>query len=182
LPNYLRDSVGRMVRHLTRQDFADDYADRPAVDDRDPVTLVPDAVAAVLDMAETWLGWDGRPVYADGNAWTPHKALRRVGDHLLDHLTEIECRLAGRPTLPDQWHGRMVTLDADFARFTEIDLDEASSRLSRLAACYQARLGELGAAQLDVRPADDVWTVREIVHHVGGVVYYASTIGRLPAD
>jgi hypothetical protein len=170
-----------MVRHLTRQQFADDYAERPEVDGRETATIIPAAVTDVLDVAETWLGWDGRPVYADGNAWTPHKALRRVGDHLLDHLAEIECRLAGQPTLPDQWHGRMVTLDADFARFTEIDLDEATSRLTRLAACYQARLSGLDAAQLDARPADEVWTLREVVHHVSGVTYYATAIGRLTA-
>jgi hypothetical protein len=169
-----------MVRHLNLQQFAADYTERPAVDGCEPGTLVPGAVAEVLDIAETWLGWNGHPVYADGNAWTPHKALRRVGDHLLDHLAEIECRLAGRPTLPDQWHGRMVTLDADFARFTEIDLDEATSRLSRLAACYQARLGSLEAGDLDARPAEDVWTIREVVHHVSGVTtYYAKAVGRL---
>jgi hypothetical protein len=182
MPNYLCDSVGRMVRHLNRQDLAEDYAERPAVDDREPATLVPAAVAQILDVADSWLGWDGRPVYADGNAWTPHKALRRVGDHLLDHLTEIECRLAGRPTIPDQWHGRMVTLDSDFARFTEVDLDEATSRLTRLAACYQARVGGLDPAQLDARPADEVWTIREVVHHVCGVIYYADTVGRLGKD
>jgi hypothetical protein len=71
-------------------------------------------------------------VYRDGNAWTPHKALRRAADHLLDHLAEVECRLAGLPPVPDRWHGWTVTTDADFARFTEVDLDEATSRLTRL--------------------------------------------------
>jgi hypothetical protein len=167
-----------MVRRLTLQRYATDYAERPAVDGREPATIVPAAIADVLDVAETWFGWDGRPVCADGNAWTPHKALRRVGDHLIDHLAEIECRLAGLPGLPDQWHGRMVTLDCDFARFTEVDLDEATSRLARLAACYQARLAGLTAAQLDARPADDVWTIREIAHHVDGVRYYAAAVGQ----
>jgi hypothetical protein len=109
---------------------------------------------------------------------TPHWALRRVGDHLVDHLAEIECRLAGLPGLTDQWHGRMVTLDCEFARFTEVDLDEATSRLTRLAACYEARLAGLEATQLDARPADDVWTIREVAHHVGGVRYYAKAVGR----
>ncbi|MHB1592803.1 MAG: hypothetical protein ACYCO9_00340 [Streptosporangiaceae bacterium] len=68
----------------------------------------------------------------------------------------------------------MVTSDADFARFTEVDLDEATSRLTRLAACYQARLSGLGAGALDDRPANDTWTIREVVHHVSHVVYYRS--------
>src|SRR5579875_1414559 len=158
-----------MVRHLTAAALADDYAERPDVDDRDPAGLIPAAVAEVLGVAETWLGWDGRPVLRDGNAWTPHKALRRVTDHLIDHLTEIECRLAGQPTLPDQWHGRMVTTGADCATFTEIDLDEATSRLTRLAACYRARLSGLDAATMDHRPAEGTWTIREVVHHVSNV-------------
>ena len=168
-----------MVRHLTVAQFASDYAALPAVDDRDVTDLIPVAVAEVLDVAETWLGWDGRPVPRDGNAWTPHKALRRVADHLLDHLTEIECRLAGQPAPADRWHGRMITTDADTASFTEVDLDEATSRLTRLAACYQARLSSLDAATLDSRPAETTWTIREVVHHVSHVTAYAEMLGRL---
>jgi hypothetical protein len=168
-----------MVRHLTASQFRADYEERPEVDDRDLAAIIPAAVAEVLDVAETWLGWNGSAVYAEGNAWTPHKALRRVADHLLDHLAEIECRLAGQPTRPDEWHGRMVTTDADFARFTEIDLDEATSRLTRLAACYQARLGGLDRDALDARPDEGTWTIREVVHHVGHVTAYAEMLGRL---
>ena len=73
----------------------------------------------------------------------------------------------------------MVTTEADFARFTEIDLDEATSRLTRLAACYQARLGELAPEMLDARPDEDTWTIREVVHHVSNVTGYADLIGRL---
>jgi hypothetical protein len=159
-----------MVRRLTLQPGD---GTTPDTDDRDPAELIPAAVVEVLTIAESWLSWDSRPVYFDGNAWTPHKALRRVGDHLLDHLAELECRLAGLPTLPDLWHGRMATMDADFARFTEIDLDETTSRLTRLAACYRARLSTLDSAQLDARPDPDGWTLREVVHHVANVTYYA---------
>src|SRR2546423_13507901 len=112
----------------------------------DVVALIPAAVDEVLATAQGWLGWDGRPVYRDGNAWTPHKAMRRVTDHLLDHLAEIECRFAGLAPVPDGWHGRAVTTDADFARFTEVDLDEATSRLTRPAARSRARYGGLAAA------------------------------------
>ena len=168
-----------MVRHLTRSQLADDYEARPDIGDGDVTGLIPGAVREILDVAETWLGWDGAPVRREGNVWTPHKALRRVADHLLDHLAEIEGRLAGLPTLPDAWHGRMVTTDADFARFTEIDLDEATSRLLRLAACYQALLAGRAAADLDTRPDEGTWTLREVVHHVSGVTAYADMMGRL---
>ena len=134
------------------------------------------AVAEVLTIAAGWLGWDGRPVLHDGNAWTPHKAMRRVTDHLLDHLAEIECRLAGLPTVPDEWHGRRVTTDADFARFTEADLDEATSRLTRLAVSYRARLRDVDAAALDAVDGD-AWSLRQVVEHVAGITYYAKAMG-----
>ena len=165
--------------HITVRPFPADQEARPEVDDRDLAAIVPAAVAEVLDVAETWLGWNGNAVHAEGNAWTPHKALRRVADHLLDHLAEIECRRAGQPTKPDEWHGRMVTTDADFARFTEIDLDEATSRLTRLGACYQARVGGLDRETLDARPDEHTWTIREVVHHVSNVTAYAHAMGRL---
>lgn len=151
--------------------------DVPETDQRDVTELIPAAVGEVLGCAETWLAWDGRPVAADGNVWTPHKALRRVTDHLIDHLAEIECRLAGLPSMPDRWHGRMLTLDADFARFTEADLDEATSRLVRLGRCYRSRLTGLPADVLDRR--SDAWTLRQVVHHVSNVTYYADCVGRL---
>lgn len=160
-----------MVRHLTLDRY--DYDTPPETDQRDPTTLVDDAVAEVLARAEQWLGWDGRPVFQAGNAWTPHKVLRRVTDHLLDHLAEMECRLAGQPTIPDRWHGRMATTDADFARFTEIDLDEATSRLTRLAACYRARLSTLDETMLDAVPEDGGWTLRQVLHHVSHVAEYS---------
>jgi hypothetical protein len=168
-----------MVRRHTLDTFADAYAAPPSTDDRDVTELIPQAVSEVLEIAESWLGWDGRPVLRDGNAWTPHKALRRVADHLLDHLAEIDCRLAGLPTVPDRWHGRMATLGVDFARFTEIDLDEATSRLHRLAACYRARLAALDPQMLDARGEEAQWTLREVVHHVSGVTYYARAFGML---
>jgi hypothetical protein len=103
--------------------------------------------------------------------------IRRVADHLLDHPAEVECRLAGRPGPPDHRHGRMVTTDADLAWFTEIDLDEATGRLVRLGACYEARLGGPDPALLDDRPDEATWTLREVVHHVAGVTYYARAMG-----
>ena len=171
-----------MVTHLTVHQFDESDDERPEVDERDVAALIPASVTEVLDAAATWLGWDGRPVYRDGNAWTPHKALRRVADHLLDHLAEIECRAAGLPTLPDRWHGRRVTTDADFARFTEVDLDEATSRLTRLGAWYQARLGSLDPQVLDHRPDEATWTIREVAHHVSHVTVYAEMVGRLPVN
>lgn len=72
----------------------------PEVDDRHPAGVVTGMVDYVLLMAETWPEWDGVPAETpvEGEPprlYTPHKAIRRVADHLVDHLAELEARLAG---------------------------------------------------------------------------------------
>lgn len=122
--------------------------------DRHPADVVTAMVDHVLELAETWPRWDLQPVEVQVDAepprvYTPHKAVRRVADHLLDHLAEIEARLVGRPTEPDRWHGSMVTTASDLAPFTPDDLDEAKSRLRRLALIWEVRLRSLTDQQLD---------------------------------
>jgi hypothetical protein len=144
-----------------------------------PGSLVAAAVTTCLDIAATWLAWDGRPVVTDGeNLWTPHKALRRITDHLVDHLAEVEALLAGAPTIPDGWHGRLVTLDADWARFAELDLSEARQRLTRLGRLYELRYAAAGPDSWDLSRSPN-WTLREIATHVSNITWYAAQVGRL---
>jgi hypothetical protein len=147
-----------------------------------PASAVAASVAQCLDLAATWHAWDGRAIARtiDGlpSTWTPHKALRRITDHLVDHLHEAEALLAGAEPVPDEWHGRMVTLDADWARFTELDFDEARSRLRRLARCYLLRYDTAGRAAWDALRGE-AWTLREIAEHVANVTFYAEQVGRL---
>lgn len=147
-----------------------------------PAAAVVDAVEEALGLAATWHGWDGRPIprTVDGgpNVWTPYKALRRIADHLTDHLHEVEALLAGAEPLPDGWHGRFVTLDADWARVTEADFDEACSRLRRLARTLHLRYANAGPGEWD-KPRGDAWTLREIADHLTGVRSYAEQVGRL---
>lgn len=143
-----------------------------------PADVVSVLVAQVLDRASTWTGWDGVPRPADDRLYTPHKAIRRVADHLVDHLAEIEARVAGVPTIPDHWHASASTTPADLAPFTAEDLDEARSRLTRLAQIYEVRLRAFSDAQLDHRDGD-AWTPREIAEHLKGSIYYADAVGFL---
>jgi hypothetical protein len=111
--------------------------ERPAPD----VTVLAGA-ERFLELAATWIAWDGRPrTDVDGaRIYTPHKAVRRYADHLVDHLAQVEALLAGMPGEPDGWHGSLVTFDSDWARFSEGDLIEARQRITRLAGALALRL------------------------------------------
>lgn len=151
--------------------------DVPDTDGRDPGLVIGAAVAHALRLARTWPAWDGTPIPAGDRVYTPHKAIRRLGDHLVDHLAELEARLAGQAPPPDHWHASAVTTPADLARFTGADLDEAGSRLTRLATIWALRLGALDAERLD-RAEGAAWTLRQVAFHVGDT-YYADAVGDL---
>jgi hypothetical protein len=154
----------------------DPYA--PVTDERDPAKMVMGMVEHVLALAATWTAWDGRPMPIDDRIYTPHKAIRRVADHLVDHLAEMEARLAGEPPLPDGWHASAMTTEADLAPFTQVDLDEARSRLYRLAQIWVNRLSDLSSEQRDRSPAAG-WTFRQLAFHLAGSAYYADAVGDL---
>jgi hypothetical protein len=153
-------------------------SDLPVTDERDPADVVAALISQVLDLAETWPRWDGRPRPAEDRVYTPHKAIRRVADHLVDHLAEIEARLAGVPTIPDHWHASAITTPADLAPFTPEDLDEARSRLTRLSQIYSVRLRQLSNTDLDRRDGA-AWSIRQIAFHLEGSLFYAEALGRL---
>ncbi|WP_329231822.1 hypothetical protein [Streptomyces canus] len=143
-----------------------------------PTQAVTGMVHYVLALAETWTAWDGKPVHVDDRVYTPHKAIRRVADHLIDHLAELEARLADETPQPDHWHASTTTTAADLAPFTQEDLDEARSRLTRLARIWADRLGALTEHQLDHSPGEG-WTFRELALHLRGSTYYADALGDL---
>ncbi|MGW2374375.1 hypothetical protein [Kitasatospora sp. NPDC001683] len=141
-------------------------------------TLIPEMIDHVLALADTWTAWDGRPIVnADGRTYTPHKALRRVTDHLIDHWAELEARLAGEPPAADHWHASEVTTPADLVPFTAADLDEARSRLTRLGRIWAQRVAALPERQLDDSPGKG-WSFRQIVCHLAGAgAYYVDSVG-----
>jgi DNA-binding transcriptional MerR regulator len=144
-----------------------------------PGTVVVDGVRKVLELARTWLAWDGTPRVADDGVriYTPNKVIRRHADHLIDHLAEIEALLADQETEPDEWHASGVTLASDWAAFTEAELNEAEQRLRRIAQAYVHRLAAADPQEWD-KPRSPHWTIREIAEHVGAP-WYAEQIGDL---
>jgi hypothetical protein len=149
----------------------------PETDERSPEDVVTAMADRVIQLVATWPAWDGTPRPVDDRVYTPHKAVRRVCDHMVDHLAQVECRLAGVPSPLDHWHGSAITTAADMAAFTPDDADEAVSRLQRLRTLWQLRLGD-ARALIDERPKDD-WTIREIAFHVAESTYYAEAVGDL---
>ncbi|WP_328878400.1 hypothetical protein [Streptomyces sp. NBC_00299] len=143
-----------------------------------PAGAVTGMVDHVLTLAASWPNWDGTPARVDDRVYTPHKAIRRVADHLIDHLAELEARLAGEEPQPDHWHASGITTEADLAPFTPQDLDEARSRLTRLARIWADRLDALSDDQLDDSPGEG-WSFRELARHLEGSTYYADAVGDL---
>jgi hypothetical protein len=152
----------------------------PITDDREPALVVTAMIDHVLGLAVTWMAWDGRPLHTDERVYTPHKAIRRVTDHLIDHLAELEARLAGDRPIPDRWHASASTTPGDLAAFTGQDLDEAKSRLTRLGRIWVARLNALAPGQLDHSPGTG-WTFRQLAFHLAESTYYADAVGDLSA-
>jgi hypothetical protein len=150
--------------------------------DRNPGSAVAESVEHTMRLAATWLDWDGTPVPTDDGdrIYTPHKVIRRMGDHIIDHLAEVEALLAGRPTQVDEWGASAITTDADRAGFTDADLVEAGQRLRRLAATFELRLTAAGPAEWDM-PRGDNWTLREIATHLAESRWYADQLGDLSA-
>ena len=152
--------------------------DRPRVDDRDPADAIEEMVSHVLGLAETWIAWDGKPVAIDDRVYTPHKAIRRVADHMLDHLAQLETHLADVRPLPDEWHASSMTTPADLAPFQPEDLDEARSRLTRLAQIWRIRLASVPDGRMDAAEGA-AYTPREMAFHVLESTYYADAIGAI---
>lgn len=144
-----------------------------------PGELVQQAVERSLRLVATWPAWDGQPrISDDDRTFTPHKAVRRIADHLVDHLAEVEALLAGVPTQPDEWHASALTSAADLAPFTVDDVREAEQRLSRLGRTFALRYAAVDPAEWD-KDRGANWTLRQIAEHLVEVEWYAQQVGDL---
>ena len=146
---------------------------------QNPGELVEQAVGRCLQLVVTWPAWDGEPRMSDdGRTFTPHKAVRRIADHLVDHLAEVEALLAGVATQPDEWHASALTSAADLAPFTVEDVREAEQRLQRLGRTFALRYAALDPAEWD-KDRSTNWTLREIAEHLTELDWYAAQVGDL---
>jgi hypothetical protein len=148
--------------------------------DLKPADAVPAVVEYVLELAVTWSNWNGAQVEMNGNSFTPHKVMRRVGDHITDHLAEAMARINGVPPLVDRWHHSANTTFADLAPYTANDLNEATERLRRLAQMWQITFGGLSDERLDAVEEGSM-SLRELAYHTAESIDYANALGDLHA-
>jgi hypothetical protein len=97
---------------------------------------------------------------------------------MIDHLAQFDARLAGVASLPDEGHASAITTGADMAPFSQEDLDEARSRLKRLAQLWRSRLANVPEGDMD-RAEGDEYTLREIAFCAVESGDYADAIGPL---
>ncbi|MEP7378403.1 MAG: hypothetical protein ABI725_02460 [Chloroflexota bacterium] len=156
--------------------------ERPKVDDRDPAAAIDQMMADFMVIAETWTSWDGQPIPITTSygrrVYTPNKALRRMNDHMVDHLAQLQAELIGQPTVPDTWRASQITTGADMAPITAEDLAEARNRFERLAGMWRATLASIPADKMDLAKGDD-YTPRELAFHTLESMDYAIHVGDL---
>jgi len=151
----------------------------------------PDAEAASVMTADVFARLTGsRPAVAGGRyTSTPRKVLRRVLDHGLDHLNQIDQWLAWQrhgtaPTPTDGWASSLVTLPGDRLALTTEDPDAWLWRSDQVARLLVQRAAGLSEAELDWAPPDGGWPLRRVLHHLARseVLYAAALDHALPKE
>jgi len=121
--------------------------------------------------------------------YTPRKVLRRVLDHALDHLNQIDQWLTWRrdgvvPIPTDGWVPSTVTLPDDRLPLDRRDLDAWLWRIDQAARLLHQRASGLTQDELDWLPPDGGWPLRRVLRHVARseLLYSASLDEALPSD
>jgi hypothetical protein len=111
------------------------------------------------------------------HSYTPRKVLRRVLDHALDHLNQIEQWLTWQeqgvaPTPTDGWATSAQTLEEDRVPLSPAELQSWLWRLDVTIGLLAQRAQALMANQLDWIPAAGGWTLRQMLRHVASAERY----------
>jgi hypothetical protein len=174
---HLEAAHARARSHLARLTVHDATREIPSVMTNELYTRLTDARPAPLSAS----GGVHRYTY------TPRKALRRVLDHTLDHLSQIDQWLAWRndgkvPTPTDGWVPSTVTLPGDLLPLSQPDLEAWLWRIDQSARLLVQRAAGLAEAELDWEPPDEGWPLRRVFHHVARseLLYAAALDEALP--
>ena len=158
---HLEAAHARARNHLARLGAHDPAREVPS-----PMT--DELFARLTDMRPVPLT---RPAGVGRYTYTPRKILRRVLDHALDHLNQIDQWLAWQrdgvvPTPTDGWVPSTVTLPDDRGPLATADLDAWLWRIDQAARLVVQRAAGLTEAQLDWLPPDGGWPLRRVLHHL----------------
>ena len=157
----------------------------------DPVAHLIEAHQEARRYLEEFGLFEATPRVTNGSGipFTPRKTLRRVLDHALDHLNQIDQWLAWQqqgitPTPTDGWASSALTLPEDTAPLSPADLDAWLWRIDLAVSLVVQRAGQLTPEQLDWQPPDGGWTLHQMLHHLAsGEVFYSAWFHRpLPEE
>jgi len=128
------------------------------------------------------------PRQARSYTYTPRKVLRRLLDHTLDHLNQIDQWLTWRadgivPTPTDGWASSVETLPGDVLPLSRPDLAAWHWRIDQAARLFHQRAAGLERGMLDWMPPDGGWPLRRVFHHLARCerLYGAALDEALPA-
>jgi AcrR family transcriptional regulator len=119
---------------------------------------------------------------------TPRKILRRVLDHTLDHLNQIDQwidwqSVGAKPRPTDGWAPSGITFDEDHVPLTEDELSAWLWRIDRAIELLIHRAARLSEEELAWQPPDDSWPLQRVLHHVARSYGYAVWLDEaLPED
>jgi len=164
--------------HLARLTAHDPAREVTAVMTNELFSRLTDAAPAPLTAARG----------ARSYTYTPRKALRRVLDHALDHLNQIDQWIAWRrdgvvPTPTDGWVPSTVTLPDDRLPLAPSALEAWLWRIDQAARLLRQRAAGLTREELDWQPPGDQWPLRRVLHHVArSELLYAAALDEAPAS
>ena len=158
---HLETAHARARAHLARLGSHDPAREVPAAMTDELFARLTDARPAPLT----------RPAGVGRYTYTPRKALRRVLDHALDHLNQIDQWLAWQrtgvvPTPTDGWVPSTVTLPDDRLPLPPEALAAWLWRIDQAAHLVTQHAAALTEAELDWPPPDGGWPLRRVLHHL----------------
>lgn len=113
------------------------------------------------------------------HSYTPRKILRRVLDHALDHLNQIDQWLSWQqqgviPIPTDGWATSAETLPEDLQPLSTAERQAWLWRIDLVISLMAQRTQQLSTEKLDWIPPDGGWSLRRVLHHLAlAEVFYA---------
>jgi hypothetical protein len=175
---HLETAHAQARRHLARLTAHDPAREVPSVMTDELFSRLTDARPAPLTA----------PAGVGRYTYTPRKALRRVLDHALDHLNQIDQWRAWQhhgvvPTPTDGWVPSTVTLPDDRLPLAPADLEAWLWRIDQAVRLVGQRAAGLSEPELDWLPPDGGWPLRRVLHHLArSERLYAAALDEAPRE